>query len=575
MDRLKAWLASRAFGVHAALLSSLLACVSLGNGIVADDLWHYANLTRAPGFEPFFHPWPRLFSFFPDEKTARWFIDEGFGPWWLELDVHAVLFRPLASATHAIDYALFPHTPWLMHAHSIAWAAVLVVVASWTHRRLLGATWPAGVATLLYALDPGHGLPIGWLANRNAILSAVFGIAALGALDVSATRRRPAWSLASAALLALALASGESGVCAGALLVAYALTLDDREPRARALSLAPHAVVTIAWVLAYKLGGYGVAGSGMYVEPLREPVLFARAVIVHLPLLLGGELGGVPGELYVATDGATAATVLVIGILATTWAAIAGWRLVRADRRARFFALGSLLATLPVCATFPSARLMVIPGFALFGFVAMIAEHSTSRVARAFRAWSCVARLVLSVPLFAGACLMMRAFGAQVDRLAADMPAAGAASRVMIVNAPDAIFVAFVLARSRLADPPARWRMLSLAAGRRDVHLRRADDHTLIVHTDGGLYRTFTELLGRRPGVAMPAGTRIELTGVSIEVTHAMADGVPDEMTFRYDVPLDDPSLAWRVWRGVDLLPFTPPPAGETTTIPGAIPTPF
>ncbi len=575
MDRVKAWLASRAFGVHAAVLASLVACVSLGNGIVADDLWHYATLTRAPGFEPFFHPWPRLFTFFPDEQTVRWFLDEGFGPWWTDLHVHAVLFRPLASATHAIDYALYPHTPALMHAHSVAWAGALVVVASWAHRRLLGATWIAGLATLLYAFDPGHGMPIGWLANRNAILAAVFALAALGALDVSVRRARFAWSLASAGLLALSLASGEAGVSGGALLVAYAATLDERPARARAIWLVPHALVTLAWIAAYRLGRYGVAGSGMYVEPLREPVQYASAVFIHLPLLLGGEVGGVPGELWAALDGASAAVVLGIGVLASAWAAIAAWPLLRADRRARFFAAGAVLATLPVCATFPSGRLMVIPGFALFGLVAMVAERATSRVAVAFRAWGCWARLALSVPLFAAACLMMRGFDAQVVRAGAGMPAADAASRVMIVNAPDSIFVAFVLARARLADPPARWRMLTLAPGRRDVHVRRGDDHTLLVRVDGGVYRTFTEVLGRIPGSPMPEGTRIELTGVSITIVHAMADGVPDEVAFRFDAALDNPSLAWRAWRGRDLVPFTLPPRGETTTLRGAIPLPF
>jgi hypothetical protein len=575
-ERLRAWLGSRALPVHVVVLATAVGCVSLGNGLVADDFWHEVFLTHPPGFEGLRQPWWRLFAFFSDEPTVRWFIDDGFGPWWTDPRVHAVLFRPLASATHALDWTLFPRAPALMHAHSLAWAAALVAVAAWVHRRILGPGWASGLATLLYALDPGHGIPVGWLANRNAIMAGVFAISSLGAFDVAARGAAPArtWTIVSAALLALALGSGESGTAGGAFLVAYVATLDERPARARALALAPHAVIVLAWAAAYRLGGYGVAHSGMYIEPLRSPAAFVRAVLVRLPLLLGGEIGGVPGEVYELTSGAAAAAVVTLAAVVTAWAAVAGARLVRADARARFFAVAAVLGTLPSCATFASARLMVVPGFALFGFVAMVAADRGTRAARALAAWAAWARLALSVPLFAGALLLMKGFEQRIESLARGVPGAEEPqpARVVVVNSPDAIFMAFVVAHARLADPPARWRALTLASGRRAVRVRRADERTLVVRVDGGLYRGFSELLVRQPDAPMPAGTRVELAGVSIEVLHAMADGVPDEIAFRFDVPLDDPSLVWRAWHGGDLRPFVLPPPGETTTLPGALP---
>src|SRR5256885_732991 len=98
---MKGWLASRACATQLALLSALVACLSLGNGIVADDMWHYAFLMKPKGFEAFDKPWWLLFSFFDGPTTVQWCVDNGFAPWWSVPDMHAALFRPLSSLTHA------------------------------------------------------------------------------------------------------------------------------------------------------------------------------------------------------------------------------------------------------------------------------------------------------------------------------------------------------------------------------------------------------------------------------------------------------------------------------------------
>jgi hypothetical protein len=51
-------------------------------------------------------------------------------------------------------------------------------------------------------------------------------------------------------------------------------------------------------------------------------------------------------------------------------------------------------------------------------------------------------------------------------------------------------------------------------------------------------------------------------------VTALTADGRPAEARFRFDRPLDDPSLRWLRWEDGVYVRFEPPPVGEKVTLP-------
>src|SRR6185436_4269008 len=89
------------------------------------------------------------------------------------------LYRPVSAATHQLDAWLWPDSAFLQHAHSLAWAFALVLAVTALYRCVMGVTTVAGLAALLYAVDQAHGFAIGWIANRNAIVCAVFGVLAL------------------------------------------------------------------------------------------------------------------------------------------------------------------------------------------------------------------------------------------------------------------------------------------------------------------------------------------------------------------------------------------------------------
>jgi hypothetical protein len=54
---------------------------------------------------------------------------------------------------------------------------------------------------------------------------------------------------------------------------------------------------------------------------------------------------------------------------------------------------------------------------------------------------------------------------------------------------------------------------------------------------------------------------------MTAEVIAMTGDGRPAEAAFRFDVPLEDPSLEWLCYRGGRFEPFTPPAVGESRVI--------
>jgi hypothetical protein len=277
---MKRILESKRAPVIAIAVACLLSLPSLKNGWLLDDLWHRAMMSGGATWAPLQTGWTHLFDFAsgtPAEHTEL--IEKGFGPWWTTPGLRISFFRPLSCLTHALDYALWPKSAAMMHAHSILWYAALLAVLSIAFRRWLPPL-AANIAILLYAIDPAHGLPVSWLANRNALIAATFAFGALVLWDLN---RR--WLAAIA--LALALGSGESATAILGFFFAHWLFLKRRPLR----EFAPLALVVAAWVVVYRAGNHGVIGSGVYCDPRHAPLTYAAAVFAAGRAQVGRGLG--------------------------------------------------------------------------------------------------------------------------------------------------------------------------------------------------------------------------------------------------------------------------------------------
>ena len=104
------------------------------------------------------------------------------------------------------------------------------------------------------------------------------------------------------------------------------------------------------------------------------------------------------------------------------------------------------------------------------------------------------------------------------------------------------------------------------------MELSRLDERTLVVRPEWGYLSSPIDTLARGLGHPMRLGQRVELTGVTIEVTALTDDGRPAEATCRFEMPLEDPSLRWLRWKDGAFVEFRPPGVGERVRLPAAIP---
>ena len=111
-------------------------------------------------------------------RTGR-IMDIGAFPWWTDPTLKAEFLQAMTVLTHRLDYALWPDSPALMHAQSLFWLGTAVAAAAVFYRRMLGATWVAAVAALLFAVDDARATTVGFIANRNVFIAATFGFMAL------------------------------------------------------------------------------------------------------------------------------------------------------------------------------------------------------------------------------------------------------------------------------------------------------------------------------------------------------------------------------------------------------------
>ena len=169
--------------LFAAALAALLASSSLENGFLLDDYFHRSIMLGSDVLGDSLGGPQEMFRFLPgDPQQTHQAIDSGFLPWWTYPGIKAEFLQFLTVQTHVLDYTLWPDSPFWMHFQSLVWLAVLTLMAGLFYRRILGPTWVAGLATLLFAVEDAHAVPAGWICNRNTLLCSSKGVQSTGRL---------------------------------------------------------------------------------------------------------------------------------------------------------------------------------------------------------------------------------------------------------------------------------------------------------------------------------------------------------------------------------------------------------
>lgn len=588
MDSLAAWLERPKLTPRLVLIGLVLTGPALWTGYVVDDLYHRATFLGVPGFEIFRQSPFKMFGFVDgDPERTREFVDRGIYPWWTLPDLKLSFWRPLTTLSHALDYALWPDSAFLMHLHSLLWFAALIIVTAAIYRDVLGAGWIAGLAALLYVIDDARAHPVGWIANRNALIAVVFGFVCIW-LHIRWRRNGNLrdFVLANAALL-MALLGNEGGIAATAYLFAYAVCLDSGPWRRRLLSLAPYAVIVLAWRAVYGLQGYGAYGSNVYTDPLASPIEFLHGYLQRTPALLLGQWALPPSDGFFV-PGAAPPRVFPVAVLALIVYALAP--LLRRDPAARFFFTGMALATVPFAACYPMDRLLTFVGLGAMGLTAQFIRAARERafdadaslvrrrIVRPLAAVLIAVHLVLAPAMLTGRIVAWGLLGHFVRQTAAGAPLDDSSrdKTLVIVDAPTIFFTVYLGLQRAVLDLPAPGRVAHLGPDTwfsAPIRITRTDARTLVYEPSG----SYSFFLFRDEAHPMTAGETITLTDYTVSVEAVNASGRPTRVVYRFNAPLEDKSLVWLYFDDHALFtdtprtfaPFDLPAIGQTIVMNG------
>jgi hypothetical protein len=515
-----------------------------------------------PAFRGLASPRWDLFTFTTgDPEDNRQLIERGvLLPWWSDEHLKIAFYRPLSSLSHRLDHALWPRAPRLMVVHSLLWLALLLHLVARFCQRLELSPSLALLSALLYAVDDARGPVVAWISNRNALIATAFGVLALLAHDRwRRAGHRLSGFLAPTSLM-LALLSGEFALCTLGYLAAYTLFLDQAGLRQRLQALLPYVAVVAGWTGLYLASGAAVHGSGTYVSPLRDPGAFFLAVPDRASTLVAAMFGPVPADLWLfdrphRTLPRLVATGLVLG--AAAWALAPE---LRRDKTARFWAVGMVLAVMPVVASFPSDRLLLFAGIGGSALVARIVEPlRTAALRRAISRPRLLLMLTFGAVHLAFSPLLLPPRAAQMQLIGRTLEKATAhldrvphlhEKTVVIVNAPVDAFASYVQLERATRGVPRAERLYWLTSAGSRATVRRTDSKTLLIERENGFLSTPLERHYRSRPSRLGKGAVVELSEMTAEVQRVTGDGRPLAVSFRFAEELESSSYVFLIWRG-------------------------
>jgi hypothetical protein len=481
---------------------------------------------------------------------------------------------------------------------------MLAVVAMFYERVLPRAQ--ALIAFLILVCSVALAAPFWWICNRSVLLSATLSMLSLLAyrrhrMDDSAVMLGVALALSSLAFL-----FGEYAFCAIGYFFAYELCCGTgalaRRARSMAVMLLPALVFFVVRTLAHK----SVRNSGIYLDPLGEPLEFIGAIFIRAPVLIAdlmlvlqadhwtacppwlrgwADAGWVPRSWLV--DPAHWRIVHVsLGFLACVITGLI-WRYTcrRPERReTQWLALGSVLSVPPVVASFPSSRLLVmaaigfstlLAAFILDGLNSLRDAPDNQRARRTlFAAAACglfayqvilpvmIQRSVFSRPITNGIAVRDAMLRLDVDEAA--LPG----QDLVLLSASDGGSSMYLPATRRangrtvprtcsyLSFAPAPYVLTRDAVNAFSI---RYLDATVMLHTA-------LEQLFRAPQHRLPTQQPID-TGVFRATVLELYDGLPKRVRFEFDRPLESASLLFMRTEPKGFRRFQFPPLGGSVDV--------
>lgn len=527
-----------------------------------------------------------------------WKIGRDYGslPWWMSDTVKCSLWRPFTAFTHWLDYRLYPDSPAFMHAHNIAWFAVVIFIVTIIYRRIIGTVWVAGLAAVMYLLDANTYFPVSFIANRGFIISLCFGLLCFYSFHKWRTTGSYTSAILSVIFISLSILSNEAGVSTFAFVLAYALVLDKSSWRSRILSLLPSILVIISWRIIYQYLGYGVKGAGAYLDPGHEPLRF----LFHLPgyatSVISGQLSGLQPDMMLLVNQHLFNIILIFYIIFAVIALLVFVPFIRKDTIARFWFAAMIFAAIPV-ASVPVSKNFGFVAVGAYGLIAAFAAGLCTKqnwipknIVNKSVVWLfCIILLIVHLPLAAAARftapkstpIFLGTMGKLADL--GSLPDAED-KNVVVVNTPCQLSLCEAPAYRIYYGQNLPKSLRALAMGTAALEITRIDERTLVIKSEqdnifasdqrsplhfSHIFAVLNHLFVGEQN--FNNGNKFIIKGLTVEVFACDSKNLPKELAFMFDVPLEDATLHWVQfeWSTFSYKQFQLPKIGEKIVLPG------
>jgi hypothetical protein len=341
--------------------------------------------------------------------------------------------------------------------------------------------------------------------------------------------------------------------------------------------------LVLSWRAVHIALGFGSQGSGLYIDPAREPLDFTIAVFERGPVLFLSQWVQMPVDLYIALPRFLQIGLTVSGVVVAGAVLLLFYRLLREKPVARFWGLGLVLALIPQCAAFPMTRLLIFVGVGAFGLLATQVEHlgwldgpPAGRRGRLIRAGTGLLLFLHTALAIPAKPLAVASIGPTFDILEKNVANAPsdeivAEQSFIFVNSNEFLAIYFPVVRT-VEGGVAPKRIAQLFPMLASPTLARVDERTISLRAGKGFLNRDFETLCRTPALPFEVGDCVETKDFEVRVTEVTSDGRPAAASFRFHLPLDDDSLRWLFWKDGALREFQLPEVGGSVVVEATLP---
>jgi hypothetical protein len=527
---------------------------ALSDGVNFDDYLHRANISKC-GWS-----WHDLV-----EATTFDFPDHTMSYWWQAHPTQCRYPRPVFMLVLKCEYLLARGNGVVIDAFGLAWHALATVLVYRLARWGLGSAGWALVAGLVFALNPNGVFAVSWTAARNAILGALFLVAATSAYAAASfdAQRQPRalqvrWVIAAIVLWALSVFSRETAIMFPGLAVALDACFGGWRHAWRRrgvyVLLGALALAYVGWRLCIFPTGAFPAGYLETPRGLGYPLWLGSkllqlvfALLMHLPYFaLANPADNWTARMLVGHGIMLGLALLIIALYARFARRVPG----------RWFWPVWMVAGLA-----PTLAVSTMPHFAYLPFVGYAVATSAflCGVPRRWQKVLVAGNLLLLVLMFTGHRLLWRAaFRAEqliyADILDTTQPPPPPGSHLFFVNLPlTNTFTIFAL-QETWGPRDLTGHMLTVAPEglrmERPCQVARLNEHELLVTTEApGYFATQAErLFLRMTAGPMPFHAGDVYRGTLFDTTIvAMQDDGVLQLKFTFHEPLDTPGYYFYV----------------------------